>query len=114
MHYTRRQTDLLAERFPGAAVRFGMTVTVALQAPGGERVARLPLSAVLDEGGGPAVFVVDRETGALERRPVEVAAYEAREVAVRGGVAEDEWVVALGAQKLDTAQEVRVVESLQF
>ncbi len=98
----------------GDDVRFGMTATVVLSDPAAGQVARVPLSAVLDEGKGPALFVVDRQTGELAQKPVEVAGYEAHDVLVRTGVAEGEWIVALGTQKLDTAQKVRVVDSLQF
>jgi RND family efflux transporter MFP subunit len=98
----------------GEDVRFGMTATVTLSDPASGQVARLPLSAVLDEGKGPALFVVDRKTGSLEHKPVEVAGYEARDVLVKSGVGDGEWVVALGTQKLDTAQKVRVVDKLQF
>jgi RND family efflux transporter MFP subunit len=98
----------------GDAVRFGMTATVTLSDADSGQVARLPLSAVLDEGKGPALFVVDRKTGTLQHKPIEVVGYEARDVLVKGGVGEGEWVVALGTQKLDTAQKVRVVDNLQF
>jgi RND family efflux transporter MFP subunit len=98
----------------GEDVRFGMTATVSLSDPAAGQIARVPLSAVLDEGKGPALFVVDRTTGSLKHKPVEVAGYEARDVLVKGGVTEGEWIVALGAQKLDSAQKVRVVDSLQF
>ena len=46
----------------------------------------------------------------MQHKPVEVVGYEARDVLVKGGVADGEWVVALGTQKLDTAQKVRVVD----
>jgi RND family efflux transporter MFP subunit len=98
----------------GDDVRFGMTATVTLSDPASGQVARLPLSAVIDAGEGPALFVVDKATGALEQKPIEVTGYEARDVLVKGGVNEGEWVVALGTQKLDTAQKVRVVDKLQF
>src|SRR5262245_50910607 len=98
----------------GEDVRFGMTATVILSDPASGQVARLPLSAVIDEGKGPALFVVDRKTGSLQHKPVEVVGYEARDVLVKGGVGDGEWVVALGTQKLDTAQKVRVVDKLQF
>ena len=91
-----------------------MTATVTLSDPAAGKIARVPLSAVLDEGKGPALFVVDRATGTLEEKPIEVAGYEARDVLVKGGVAEGQWIVALGTQKLDTAQKVRVVDKLQF
>jgi RND family efflux transporter MFP subunit len=98
----------------GDDIHFGMTATVTLSDPATGLIARLPLSAVIDEGKGPSLFVVDRETGALEHKPIEVVGYEARDVLVKGGVVEGEWVVALGTQKLDTAQRVRVVDDLQF
>jgi len=98
----------------GDDVRFGMTANVTLSDPAAGQIARVPLSAILDEGKGPALFVVDRATGALEHKPIEVAGYEARDVLVKSGVTEGQWVVALGTQKLDTAQKVRVVDKLQF
>jgi RND family efflux transporter MFP subunit len=49
-------------------VRFGMTATVIVSDPASGRIARLPLSAVIDEGKGPALFVVDRKTGSLEHK----------------------------------------------
>ena len=55
---------------------------------------------MLNEGAGPAVWVVDAD-GRPVLRPVTVAAYEARDVLVTGGVAEGDKVVALGVQKLD-------------
>jgi RND family efflux transporter MFP subunit len=108
--YQARFTILRA----GEDVRFGMTATVIVSDPASGRIARLPLSAIIDEGKGPALFVVDRKTGSLEHKPVQIAGYEARDVLVRGGVGEGEWIVALGTQKLDTAQKVRVVDKLQF
>jgi RND family efflux transporter MFP subunit len=98
----------------GDDVRFGMTATVTLSDPAAGKIARVPLSAVLDEGNGPALFVVDRATGALQQKPIDVAGYDARDVLIRAGVADGAWIVALGAQKLDIAQKVRVVDNLQF
>jgi RND family efflux transporter MFP subunit len=98
----------------GDDVRFGMTATVTVSDPAAGRIARVPLSAVLDEGNGPALFVVDRSTGSIQQNPVQVAGYEARDVLVRSGVDEGAWIVALGTQKLDTAQKVKVVDKLQF
>ncbi len=87
----------------------GMTATVTLTDPSSERVARLPLSALFNQGTGPSVFVVDPATGALTLKPVDVVSYQARDVLIRGGVADAELVVTLGVQKLDVAQRVRVV-----
>ena len=44
------------------AVAFGMTATVTLALGSDAPVARLPLSAILNRGTGPAVYVVDAAT----------------------------------------------------
>ena len=47
-------------------------------------------------------------------KPVTVKSYESDCVVISGGVDEGAKVVALGVQKLDPAQKVRVVSSLSF
>jgi RND family efflux transporter MFP subunit len=95
-------------------VMLGMTATLTLSEPGTERVARVPLSSIYNQGNGPAVFVADQQTGRIELKPVEVKAYETREAVITGGVLDGESVVALGVHKLDTGQKIRVVSSLAF
>src|SRR5262249_7163201 len=56
------------------AVAFGMTATVTLAQAADAKVARLPLSAILNRGSGPSVYVVDASK-ALALRPVTVAAF---------------------------------------
>jgi RND family efflux transporter MFP subunit len=91
-------------------LEFGLTATVTLSDPDSERVARLPLSALFNQGQGASVFVVDPATGALALRPVEVVAYESTAVVLRNGVAAGDMVVTLGVQKLDVTQRVRIVQ----
>jgi RND family efflux transporter MFP subunit len=92
------------------SLEFGLTATVTLSDPDSEKVARLPLSALFNQGQGPGVFVVSSSTGDLTLKPVEVVAYEANDVILRKGVAAGEMVVTLGVQKLDVAQRVRIVQ----
>src|SRR6185312_6290467 len=92
-------------------VALGMTATVTLCDPKTARVARLPLSALYDAGDKPSLFVVD-DAGDLSLKPVTVKAYDSNDVVITGGVDEGAKVVALGVQKLDPAQKVRVVSSL--
>ncbi len=92
------------------ALEFGLTATVTLSDPESERVARLPLSALFNEGQGPQVYVVDRQTGALTLKTVDVLAYEGRDVLLKGGVAEGDKVVTLGVQKLDVKERVRIAQ----
>ena len=109
-------TRTYAARFsvPGAGteMQLGMTASVAVSGHS-PPVARLPLAALFDQGGGPHVFVVDGD-GALTLKPVEVVGYEADQVVLRGGVDEGDRVVALGVQKLDAGQKVRVVAAQGF
>ena len=98
----------------GNEVQLGMTATLVLSDPASERVARLPLSALFDQGDGPSLYVVDSKTGAITLKRVTVKSYEHNDVLISGGAAEGADVVALGVQKLDPAEKVRVVSSLSF
>jgi RND family efflux transporter MFP subunit len=91
------------------AVAFGMTATVTLALGSDAPVARLPLSAILNRGTGPAVYVVD-ENGSLLQRPVTVASFTEDSAIVTGGVGAGDKVVTLGAQKLEAGLKVRTIE----
>ena len=97
----------------GENVSLGMTATLTLADPATERVARLPLSALYSQGGSPSLYIVDG-SGDVTLKPVAVKSYESNDVVISGGVDEGAKVVALGVQKLDPAQKVRVVSSLSF
>jgi RND family efflux transporter MFP subunit len=94
-------------------VELGMTATLTLADPATERVARLPLSALFRQGGDPSLYVVD-DKGEVTLKPVKVKSYESNDVVISGGVEEGAKVVALGVQKIDPSQRVRVVSSLSF
>ena len=97
----------------GDNVSLGMTATLTLADRATERVARLPLSALFNEGGSPSLYVVD-DKGEVTLRPVAVKAYESKDVLISGGIEEGAKVVTLGVQKLDPGLKVRVVSSLSF
>jgi RND family efflux transporter MFP subunit len=109
------RTYLAKFSLPGAddRVSLGMTATLTLADPATQRVARLPLSALFNEGGDPSFYVVD-DRGEVTLKPVAVKSYESNDVVISGGVDEGAKVVALGVQKLDPTQKVRVVSSLSF
>jgi RND family efflux transporter MFP subunit len=94
-------------------VSLGMTATLTLADAATERVARLPLSALFSQGSNPSLYIVD-DAGAVKLQPVVVKSYESNAVVISGGVDEGAKVVALGVQKLDPAQKVRVVSALSF
>ena len=95
------------------AVSLGMTATLTLADKASERVAKLPLSALYSQGGDPSLYIVD-DKGEVALKPVKVKAYESDNVVISSGVDEGAKVVALGVQKLDPSQKVRVVSSLSF
>jgi multidrug efflux pump subunit AcrA (membrane-fusion protein) len=97
----------------GDNVSLGMTATLTLADRATERVARLPLSALFNEGGSPSLYVVD-DKGEVTLRPVSVKAYESKDVLISGGIEEGAKVVTLGVQKLDPGLKVRVVSALSF
>jgi len=109
------RTYLAKFSLPGAddRVSLGMTATLTLADAATQRVARLPLSALFNEGGNPSFYVVD-DRGEVTLQPVTVKAFESNDVVISGGVDEGAKVVALGVQKLDPSQKVRVVSSLSF
>src|SRR3954463_4738204 len=91
------------------SVAFGMTATVTLARASDVAIVRLPLSAILNRGTGPFVYVVDG-SGMLSQRPVTVASFSESSAAVTSGISEGDKVVTLGVQKLEAGLKVRTVE----
>jgi RND family efflux transporter MFP subunit len=91
-------------------VALGMTATVSLALGSDAPVARLPLSAILNRGTGPTVYVVD-DNGSLVQRPVAVSAFTESAAIVTSGLNAGDKVVTLGAQKLEAGLKVRTLET---
>jgi RND family efflux transporter MFP subunit len=86
---------------PSGLLRPGMTAMVNVAAAGDD-VAVLPGSALCDEDGQPAVWVLDPEIGHAARRPVRVAGYRGDGgVLIQSGLAEGEQVVTAGTSLID-------------
>jgi RND family efflux transporter MFP subunit len=92
-----------------ASAAFGMTASVTLSASKGKEVARLPLSALIDQGKGSALWVVDPGSQTLRLVPVEVAGLGGSDVLIASGVKDGDAVVTLGVQKLEAGQRVRPI-----
>ncbi|MBV9052788.1 MAG: efflux RND transporter periplasmic adaptor subunit [Hyphomicrobiales bacterium] len=89
-------------------IELGMSATVTIT-DASPSVARLPLGAILDDGKGASVFVIDPQSKELVRRPVVIAGYDAKDAIITSGLAEGEAVIALGVQKLHDGDAVRPV-----
>src|SRR5436853_2105150 len=90
-------------------VAFGMTATVALARASHVVVVRLPLSAILDRGTGPFVYVV-QASGGVVQRPVTVASFTEDTALVTSGLNAGDRIVTLGVQKLEAGLKVRTIE----
>jgi RND family efflux transporter MFP subunit len=94
---------------PDPAIRLGMTANVALGEGRVDDLILLPLGALTQTDGRPAVWVVDPQTSKVNLRPIEVGAYREDGVTVTTGLKHGEVVVTAGVHKLLAGETVRVV-----
>jgi len=95
---------------PPATMRLGMTASVTIQRQSDARVVPLPLAALYQQDGKPAIWVFDPQSSSVSLRPVTVAAYVERAVLIADGVKAGEQVVTAGVHKLIPGQKVRLMQ----
>lgn len=109
---TRTYAARIAINHPDARVLLGMTAKVRFaDAPRAaeprDAPLAVPLTALFQQDGKPALWVVDAaQTVAL--RPVEVAAYGEATVTLRSGVKAGERIVIAGVHKLAAGEKIRL------
>jgi RND family efflux transporter MFP subunit len=91
-----------------AAVQLGMTANVALGERAGHDTISVPLAALTQIHGNPAVWVVDPGTSKVNLRPVTIGAYREDGATVTAGLKAGEVVVTAGVHKLLAGETVRV------
>lgn len=96
-----------------AFIGLGMTATLRLGRPDSQPVAEVPLSAIFQAGTQPAVWVVDKESGTVELRPVVIARWRSDSAAILSGVTEGELIATAGVHKLEAGQKVRPMPQQQ-
>lgn len=96
-----------------ASVRLGMTATLYLANEAHLQTARIPSSALYNQGQGPGVWVVDPNTSQVSLRPVTVERYADKEAYVSGRLADGEVIVTSGVYKLDDKARVRLLDPSQ-
>lgn len=83
-------TRTYAARFsvlePPQFIGLGMTATLGFERPDARPVAEVPLSAIFQRGTQPTVWVVDRDSGTVELRPVKIARWRDDTAAILSGV----------------------------
>jgi len=93
-----------------AFIGLGMTATLAFDRPDARPVAEVPLAAIFQHGTQPAVWVVDRTTGAVELRPVQIARWRSDSAAILSGVKDGELIATAGVHKLEPGQKVKPLQ----
>jgi RND family efflux transporter MFP subunit len=98
---------------PGAdaAVALGMTANLLVQGDAAGRLAVLPMTALTETAGAPAVWVFDPATGKVALRAVKVGEYREGAVTITAGLADGEQVVSAGVHKLVAGQVVRALDT---
>lgn len=104
---TRTYTARIRLRASDPAVGLGMTARVSVQPAAADETLVVPLTAVVDQGAGPAVWVVTDDKA--RRRPVEIRQYREDGAVLAKGVQAGELVVTVGAHKLVAEQPVRPI-----
>jgi RND family efflux transporter MFP subunit len=92
---------------PPEFIGLGMTATLSFERPDVAPVAEVPLAAIFQQGTRPAVWVVDKATGAVELRPVVVARWRNDTAAIASGVRDGELIATAGVHKLEAGQKVK-------
>lgn len=110
-------TRTYAARFsiidPPEFIGLGMTATLGFERPDARPVAEVPLSAIFQRGTQPAVWVVDRDSGTVELRPVAIARWRDDTAAILSGVKDGELIATAGVHKLETGQKVKPLQQQQ-
>ena len=107
---TRTYTVKVTLKTPPPQLRFGMSIGGRLKASS-DPVVALPLSALFEKNGSPAVWVFDQASGSVALRPVTVARYETDTAVIAGGLAKGDVVVTAGINTLREGQKVRLAEA---
>jgi RND family efflux transporter MFP subunit len=107
---TRTYTVKVTLKNSPPQLRFGMSIGGRLKGQAALAVA-LPLAALFEKNGSPAVWVLDQQSNSLALRPITVARYEANTVVVGSGLARGDVVVTAGVNTLTVGQKVRLAEA---
>jgi RND family efflux transporter MFP subunit len=106
---TRTYTVKVTLKNPPPQLRFGMSIGGRVKGHAALAV-ELPLSALFEKNGSPAVWVLDQQSSSLTLRSITVARYEANTIIVGNGLVTGDVVVTAGVNTLTAGQKVRVAE----
>lgn len=88
-------------------VRLGQTATVLMELPQVAGVTKLPLSALREEQGRSAVWLVDRSSMTVKSQDVKLAGADGNDAVITAGLAPGQIVVTAGVHVLSPGQKVK-------
>lgn len=91
---------------PPAAIKLGMTASVAVGSAGNQQTVYIPLSAIYQTGDTPQVWII--RDGVVTLRPIKVGTFGDNKVQVLEGLQTGDVIVTAGVQKLREGQKVRL------
>jgi len=94
------------------APRFGQTARVYFAEGAAAGQTLIPLSALHELAGKPAVWVVDAKTRQVKLAPVTVASYREQGITLSGGVGMQDWIVTAGVHKLREGEAIAPIDAL--
>jgi membrane fusion protein, multidrug efflux system len=94
----------------GGAAKLGQTARVFFAGNDAEAAHIVPLAALYEKEGKPAVWILDAQTRQVHLKPVVVSAYREQGVVLREGVSTQDWIIAAGVHKLREGQSVNPVD----
>ena len=105
------RTFLVKADLGDAPVDLGQTATVSVGLPPTGDLLRLPLSALLQQGGRTAVWLLDGGSMTVRAQPVQVAGADGNSALIGGGLAAGAEVVTAGVHVLTEGQRVSRFQS---
>lgn len=106
---TRTYTARISIPKAPADIRLGMTAYVTFSASTAKPMLKVPLTALVQNQGGSAVWVV--ENGTVKLTPVQLAAPSGNDMLVASGIESGQTVVTAGVNLLKPGQKVTVLEA---
>lgn len=107
------RTFLVKADLGTANVQLGQTLTVSMALPQREGITRLPLTAVMQQQGQTAVWLVDPASMTVKVQPVVVAGADGNDVIVAAGLNPGQVVVTAGVHVLTPGQKVKYFKAAE-
>ncbi len=107
------RTFLVKADIAAAPLQLGQTVTALVDLPRRDGVVRLPLTAVMQQQGQTAVWLLDRGTNPMtvKPQPITIGGADGNTVVVAAGLSPGQTVVTAGVHVLTPGQKVRLYEA---